>query len=453
MTSPSTLATIRFGTGLRPGVPPRAAEAMLAALSGPDRMATAFPLESYATRAAFRIEYTRLQRARNESDEAEQAFRAVRDALNREIVNQMAVTLARGVADPDGLRERLVWFWADHFTTVGGRSFMRGAIAAYIDETIRPHVAGRFSDMLEAAILHPVMVLYLDQERSYGPNSVAGQRRGVGLNENLARELLELHTLGADGGYTQTDVQQMAELLTGLGITGEGSLAFRPNNAEPGAETVLGQSYGGGDPAALSDIRAALQDLAIRPETARHISRKLADHFLSDTPDPGLVAEMQTVWLDTGGDLARVTHTLLTHPSALFPGSGRVKQPLHFLASALRALELPPEQLTLAPAHRVRNLALRPMAAMGQGWQNASGPDGYFDDDEEWIGPQTLAARIGWCMTVPSELRPNLPDPRAFVRDALGDAAPPDLLLAAARAESRAEGVGLVLASPAFQRS
>jgi uncharacterized protein (DUF1800 family) len=453
MTSPNTFATIRFGTGLRPGFPSAPAEAMLAALSEPDQMVTAFPLDSYETRAAFRIEYTRLQRARNDSDAAEAAFRDMRDALNREVLNQMVVTLARGVADPHGLRERLVWFWADHFTTVGGRGFMRGAIAAYIDEQIRPHVAGRFGDMLEAAILHPVMVLYLDQERSYGPNSLTGQRRGASLNENLARELLELHTVGADGGYTQDDVRQMAELLTGLGVTRGGALAFRPNNAEPGAETVMGNSYGGDGQARLADIRAALHDLAIRPETAAHVSRKLADHFLSDTPDPGLVADMQAVWMETGGDLAAVTATLLNHPAAMRPGPGRVKQPLHFLASALRALEVPPEGLIRAPLHRLRNLAARPMAAMGQGWQNASGPDGYFDDDAEWIGPQTLAARIAWCMTVPSELRPQLPDPRAFARDALGDAAPPDLLQAAARAESRIEGVGLVLASPAFQRS
>ncbi|MGI3184223.1 DUF1800 domain-containing protein [Nioella aestuarii] len=453
MTLSAAQATIRFGTGLRPGTPAMHPEEMLTALSGPDRMISAFPFESFETRVAFRLEYTRLQRARDESEEALQAFRAVRDALNREIVNQMTLTIARGMADPDGLRERLVWFWADHFTTVGGRSFMRGGIAAYIDETIRPHVAGRFSDMLEAAILHPVMVLYLDQERSYGPNSVTGLRRGASLNENLARELLELHTVGADGGYTQTDVRQMAELLTGLGITRNGELAFRPNNAEPGAEIVLGQSYGGSDPAQLSDIRAVLRDLAMRPETARHISRKLADHFLSDTPDPGLVAAMQAVWMDTGGDLAAVTATLLTHPAALIPGPGRVKQPLHFLTSAMRALEVPPEVWVQTRVPRLRNLALRPMAAMGQGWQNASGPDGYFDDDAEWIGPQTLAARIGWCMTVPSELRPNLPDPRAFVRDALGDAAPAELLLAATRAESRVEGIGLILASPAFQRS
>jgi uncharacterized protein (DUF1800 family) len=453
MTSPATLAAIRFGTGLRPGFLAASPEAMLTSLSDPDRMAAAFPLDSYATRAAFRMEYTRLQRARADSDEAEAAFREMRDALNREVLNQMAVTLARGVAAPHGLRERLVWFWADHFTTVGGRSFMRGAIAAYIDETIRPHVAGRFGDMLEAAILHPVMLLYLDQERSFGPNSVTGQRRGASLNENLARELLELHTVGAGGGYTQTDVRQMAELLTGLGITSEGALAFRPNNAEPGAETVLGQSYGGDGPATLSDIRAALRALAMRPETAAHVSRKLADHFLSDTPDPGLLAAMQAVWLDTGGDLLAVTTALLTHPAAMTPGPGRVKQPLHFLASALRALEVPPEGLIRAPLHRLRTLAARPMAAMGQGWQNASGPDGYFDDDAEWIGPQTLAARIAWCMTVPSELRRQLPDPRAFARDALGDAAPPEVLQAAARAENRAEGVGLVLASPIFQRS
>ena len=455
MMSRSTLAAIRFGTGLRPDMPGVSPDALVAGLTGPDSLQARFPQDSYETRIAFGQEVTRLNRARRESDTANEAFLAARRQLRNDILRQLAITLARGVAAEGGaaLRERLVWFWADHFTTVGGRSFMRGAIAAYVDDTIRPHVAGRFSDMLEAAILHPVMVLYLDQERSYGPNSITGQRRGASLNENLARELLELHTLGVGSGYTQDDVRQMAELLTGLGVNREGGLAFRPNNAEPGPEVILGQSFGGARVADLSEIRAALRALSLRPETARHISGKLADYFLSDTPDPGLVADMMAMWMDTGGDLAQVVGAMLAHPSAWGEGPGRVKRPLHFIVSGLRALDISPDRIAQAPANAVNRIAALPMSAMGQVWQGASGPDGYFDDDREWIRPQSLAARIGWAMVAPAELRPRLPDPRVFVQAALSDAAPPDLIRAAARAETRAEGIGLVLTSPDFQRS
>jgi len=455
MTTRATFAAIRFGTGLRPGAPALGPDTLLTGLSGPDSLALRYAQDSYATRVAFGQEVTRLNRARRDSDAADQAFQEARRQLNRDILQQLAITLARGVAAEGGaaLRERLVWFWADHFTTVGGRAHMRGAIAAYVDAVIRPHVAGRFSDMLAAAILHPVMVLYLDQERSYGPNSVTGLRRSASLNENLARELLELHTLGAGSGYSQEDVRQMAELLTGLGIESDGGLAFRPGNAEPGAEVILGQSFGGAPVADLSEIRAALQALSLRPETARHISGKLADYFLSDGPDPTLIDAMAATWIDTEGDLAQVMGTLLAHPSAWMSGPGRVKRPLHFIVSSLRALEIPPQTIAAAGPNRVNRVAALPMAAMGQAWQGASGPDGFFDDDREWIRPQSLAARIGWAMVAPSELRPRLPDPRVFLVEALSDTAPPDLIRAAARAETRAEGVGIVLASPEFQRS
>ena len=455
MSALETIAAIRFGTGLSPQGGGAAPEAILSALSGPDAVARAFPMDSYAERTVAALAYRDAQRARRDSDEAEQAFRAIRRQMRADITLQLATTLARGVAasPAQGLRERLAWFWADHFTTVGERAFMRGGIAAYVDEAIRPHVAGHFGDMLEAAILHPVMILYLDQERSIGPNSVVGQRRGGDLNENLARELLELHTLGAGSGYSQDDVRQMAELLTGLGLDRDGQLAFRPNNAEPGGETILGTLYGSEAQARLADIRAALRDLAVRPETARHLSGKLADHFLSDRPDPGLVEAMAERWLETGGDLMAVMRTMLDDPAAWDPAPGRVKRPLHYLVSALRALAVPAATIATARPERITRLALRPMQVMGQPWQGASGPDGFFDDDREWIRPQVLAARIGWAMAAPSDLLRILPDPRDFVTTALGDFADDALRRAAARAETRAEGLGIILSAPAFQRS
>ena len=453
MTSRSTLAAIRFGTGLGPRAVETDADAMMDFLRGPDLMAVAFAQESFGTRASAALAFSQARSARRQSVEAEAAFGRVRDQLTVDHRRQLVTMAARGVATQDGLRERLAWFWADHFTTTGTRAVMRGSITAYIEEAIRPHVAGRFGDMLEAAILHPVMILFLDQESSAGPNSQSSQRRPRNLNENLARELLELHTLGVDAGYTQRDVQEMAELLTGIGITRGRNIVFRPGNAEPGPETVFGVTYGGADPADLSEVRAALQDLAMRPETARHLSRKLADYFLSDTPDPALIESMTAVYLQTGGDLADVVQTMLSHSSAWANGPGRVKRPFHFLVSAIRALEIHPNRLIEMDARDVKAHFILPLLAMGQRWQGAAGPDGFFDDDREWVRPQSLAARIGWAMTVPQYLRRRLPDPRRFVQTALADFASNSVQWAAARAETRAEGVGIVLSSPDFLRS
>ena len=453
MTSRATLAQIRFGTGLRPGRPLPGLDTLMERLSGPDRMAQIYPQEDFATRAGAAQNYlSELRAARGAADGAERqaaARRVMRDAKSR----QLAISLARGVASGDGLRERLTWFWADHFTTAGQRAVMQGSISAYVEEAIRPHVAGRFGDMLEAAILHPVMILYLDQERSIGPNSRNGLASGRGLNENLARELLELHTLGVGSGYTQRDVRQMAELLTGVGLQRGREMVFRPGNAEPGAEEVLGVQYGGAGRAALSDVRAALRDLALRPETARHLSTKLADYFLSDMPDAGVVEAMTSAYLQSGGDLAAVMRAMLAHDTAWSAGPGRVKRPFHYMVSALRALGVVPDRIAAAPRREINQWANLPMIAMGQRWQGAAGPDGYFDDDPEWIHPQALAARVGWAMAVPSQLRRRLPDPRDFVIDALADRAGETLQWAAARAETRDQGVGIILASPEFMRS
>jgi len=453
MTSRATLAQIRFGTGLRPGRPVPDPDTLIDRLTGPDRMAQSYPLEDFATRAGAAQTYlAELRAARGADDEAERqaaARRIMREAESR----QLAISLARGVASEDGLRERLTWFWADHFTTAGQRAVMRGSITAYVEEAIRPHVAGRFGNMLEAAILHPVMILYLDQERSIGPNSRNGLNSGRGLNENLARELLELHTLGVNSGYTQRDVRQMAELLTGIGLRRGREMVFRPGNAEPGPEEVLGTSYGGADPASLDDVRAALQDLALHPQTARHLCTKLADYFLSDTPDAGLIDAMSATYLQSRGDLAAVMRAMLAHDAAWVPGPGRIKRPFHFVVSALRALGVISDRIARAPRREITQWAHMPMVAMGQRWQGAGGPDGFFDDDPEWIHPQALAARVGWAMAVPSRMRRRLPDPREFVADCLADAASEPLQWAAARAESRAEGVGIILASPEFMRS
>jgi uncharacterized protein (DUF1800 family) len=307
---------------------------------------------------------------------------------------------------------------------------------------------------LVAVVTHPLMLHYLDQNTSAGPNSraAARARRTSGLNENLAREVLELHTLGVNGPYTQNDVRELAALFTGLSYTAEDGFVFRKPYAEPGAETVLGQSYGGKAPR-LDDITAALHDIARHPATAQHIAQKLAVHFVADTPDPALVQALARRYGETGGDLSAVYTALLDHPAAWAPERVNVKPPVDFIGSAWRALAVDPEVVEGLSLRDLRRTLILPLRDMGQPWQAPDGPDGWPEEDSFWITPQGLSARLRWAVSAPPVLCDPLPEPSAFAPVALGQGAVPDPVEFATRAaETPAEAIGLVLASPAFQR-
>ena len=446
----AAIAATRFGTGLSPSLPaPRGAADLLADLEGPDRAAVAFPQRGWAEGAALGRAMVRLRRDLRAGPDAalerrlDESGVALRDAEERDI----ARAVARGAAAPTGFRERLQWFWRDHFAVQARSPVMRGGLQGYAEDAIRPHLAGRFADLLFAAVTHPAMVLFLDQNGSVGPGSRIGLRRGRGMNENLAREILELHTLGAGGPYGQADVRQLAELLTGLAVRDGLEPHFRLDWVEPGPETVLGRTYGGDEAAA---IRAVLEDLAAHPATIRHLSRKLAVHFVADDPDPGLVAAMEAAWRGAGGDLRAVYAAMLDHPAAWAPARTKVRRPVEFLAAAFRALDRPAAAM---PGDRraLRLLVPRAMRDMGQNWIRPPGPQGWPEAGAAWITSATLAARIEWAMRAPVRTGP-LPDPRRFARDALGPLLDERTRFAAEAAETRAEGVGLVLAAPAFQR-
>ncbi|MBN2631524.1 MAG: DUF1800 domain-containing protein [Rhodobacteraceae bacterium] len=424
---------------------------MLAALRGPDVMATTHPgprmadlTEPMALAASLLKTHRRTQGA--EAEAARAQYRQTVAALQTTALNAAKATFARALDAPDGLRERLSWFWADHFTTVPRSRDAAALPAAMVDEAIRPYLTARFADMLKAVMQHPAMLIYLDQTISFGPNSRVGLRRGKGLNENLARELLELHTLG--GGYTQTDVTQMAELLTGLTVGKKGP-TFDARRAEPGAETVLGTAYEGDT---LDAVLRALDDLAAHPATAAHIARKLAVHFVANDPDPGLVNALTSAWQDSGGDLVAVTDRLLTHPAAWNAGQAKARQPFDFLVASLRALGLTGSDVQRMAEGPFRRMILQPMAAMGQPWQAPPGPDGWPEAPEAWITPEGMASRITWAMEVPGRLVTPLPDPTALMARALGPNASDRLHWAVPRSENIREGVGLVLASPEFNR-
>ncbi|MFS4439249.1 DUF1800 domain-containing protein [Paracoccaceae bacterium GXU_MW_L88] len=457
MSAPSfeTVAAIRFGYGFAPdrGGATRP-EDLLADLAGPDEMAARYP--SVDTKRALRM-YRRAQalsQARRKSgDGADQkAYRqkAINNARQRHLALRTAV--ARIAAAPNGFRERLVAFWMDHFTTRVSGAIRQPFLPAFIEDAIRPNISGSFQALLRAATLHPAMLISLDQGSSIGPNSPAGVRAdGRGLNENLARELMELHTVGVGGSYSQTDVRELAKLLTGLIVDPNGERQFAPNRAEPGSETVLGQSYGGGE-ADLSHIHAVLDDLAIHPETAQHLARKLAVHFISDTPPEDLVSALAARFTETGGDLMQVYHVLLTHPAATETFGEKVKQPFDFVASSCRALGMSADALNALSFNDVNRRLFIPVRKMGQPWLNPAGPDGWPEEADYWTAPQLLSERITWSMQMPRIMFDQLPDPRAFVETALGELASPTLTFAARGAETRRDGVGVILSSPQFNR-
>ncbi|MBQ4824912.1 DUF1800 domain-containing protein [Leisingera sp. HS039] len=454
------LAEIRFGAGLSPLVrPPVSAEAMLSRLQGADEMALRFPLSGFDEAFARAKEFRRLRRDRKRQEggqgyeAADKAFKAYRRGHNAARFRWHGQRLLRHVFTRDAFRERLVLFWADHFTAQGKNGALRILAAPYAESVIRPLVAGRFEDMLIAAATSPLMLHYLDQNRSAGPGSRAAKRRKrlSGLNENLAREVLELHTLGVDGPYGQADVRQLAELFTGLTAAQDKGFVFRPGMAEPGAETVLGQTYGGGKPE-LGQVLSVLRDLARHPATAQHLAWKLAVHFTSDQPEPGLVSHLAARYQDSGGDLMQVYSALLEHPAAWRPDLQNVKPPFDYVASACRALAVPEARFSALKPGQLNRLLLAPLTPMGQRWEFSGGPDGWPEEDTSWITPQALAARLRWAMAAPRRLAQPLPDPRVFATAALGRFANERVRFAARAAETQSEAVGLILTSPAFQR-
>jgi len=371
------------------------------------------------------------------------ARRESRQALARETGQAFVSRAAHGATTPDGFAERWALFWANGFTASATKFQSAVFLESYEREAIRPHVFGRFETLALAAEQHPAMLLYLDQARSVGPNSPAGQRRNAGLNENLAREILELHTVGSDGGYSQADVTEFARALTGWSIPqprdrAEGGFVYRRGVHEPGERTVLGRRY---PDAGLAQGEAILRDLANRPETARRLSRKLAAHFVADDPPPELVARLEAAWMRSGGDLAVVARALVAAPEAWAAQPAKVKTPYEFIVSAHRAFGGAPQRVeTLRQA----------LLGMGQPMWAAPSPEGWPDTAGDWAGPDALVKRLDWARGV-GDLAQGA-DPDVVAAGALGPRLGERSKTAIARAESRPEAITLFLMSPEFQR-
>ncbi|WCR05676.1 DUF1800 domain-containing protein (plasmid) [Paracoccus saliphilus] len=455
MISYPELATIRLGYGLSSHmVQPFGPDEILAAIhqAGPDGDTVNMEqLRKLQLRTAKLRQRIKLGEKR-----AREAYTTERQYIVQLVRKEMQRRFARAIDDPIGFGERLVQFWADHFTVGGGPPHQRLMTACYVNEAIRPHITGNFADLMFAAETHPSMLIYLNQNSSIGPNSRAAQKaqekRHTGLNENLAREMIELHSLGVGADYTQKDVRQLAKLLTGLTYRAMRDELFNANRAEPGPEIVLGKHYGEHGAARLSDIRAVITDLARHPDTAQHLARKLAIHFVTDQPPQSLVDRLARVYADTDGDLNAMNTELVEAPELTAFFRHKIRQPFDFMVASLRSLGVTGNEIMALKPRQFHGWLTYPLAKMGQQWGNPPGPDGWPESGENWVTPQGIAARIDWAMRIPIKLRKNLPDPRQLLQVALGDTASEALQWAVPKAETARDGVAIVLASADFNR-
>lgn len=453
------LAERRFGYGLSPVVaPPASIDQMLKGISGPDEVRARYPLPAYRhlqDQLVLKRRFRQFVRKSPDTAERKAAQDKVKQLENEMLWDRLewfSHAMLRRIQSPAAFRERLASFWTDHFTAVGKSGLTEGAAPLYGEEAVRPFIAGRFGDLLISAVTHPLMLHYLDQNSSVGANSPAAKesKRKRGPNENLAREVLELHTLGVDGPYDQRDVRAFANLLTGLSSTRDYGFKFRKHMVEPGPKTVLGVTYA--YTGTIAPIHQALHDLARHPATARHLARKLAVHFLSDAPPAALIQHLEAAYLDSDGDLMAVYAALLSHPAAWEPDAINIRPPLEYLSTALRTLAVPASAFKALKPRDMRTLFQLPLSVMGQQYHRPGGPDGWPEEDAAWITPQGIAARLDWAVHAPSRLLQSLPEPETFMVQALGGQVPPELAFAVNAAENRAVAVGLVLASPAMQR-
>lgn len=378
----------------------------------------------------------------------------------REIVQgDVRARLATAALSTRPFNERLALFWANHFTVSMAKASARGIVGAYEREAIRPHIGGSFEALLKAAATHGGMLRYLDNDSSAGPDSPLVRRRArrasgdqppriTGLNENLAREILELHTLGVDGGYTQADVTEFARVLTGWRVplrelvdapAGAATSRFDPAWHQPGTKTILGKRYPEGSEA----LGVVLHDLALHPSTARFVCTKLARHFVADDPPPALVARLEAAWRSSGGDLPVVYRALIDSPEAWAPQPAKLKSPEEFVLSSARLLGLGEQAFARAPDGGIGTL--------GQRVQAAPSPAGWPDRAEEWLGPDAVWKRVEWATRVADRVGRRA-DARALAQASLGPLLREGTARQIERAADGPQALALLLLAPEFQR-
>lgn len=355
--------------------------------------------------------------------------------------------LQRATLADCGFVERLVAFWSNHFCISANKGGLARMWAGSFErEAIRPHVLGRFADMLKAVEQHPAMLFFLDNQQSLGPDSRAGQNRNRGLNENLAREIMELHTLGVGGGYSQDDVTSLARIITGWTYAGRqgqlgapGTFVFNANAHQPGAQRVMGKIY---EANGVAQGEAVLADIARHPSTAKFIATKFARHFVADDPPPALVARLQGGFVKSDGDLKALANALLDSSEAWQAPLTKLRSPYEFVVAGGRLLARIPED----PGRYLNHLNV-----LGQPLWSPAGPNGFPDSNAAWAAPEGIKLRLDISAQIASRLADSI-DPRDLLELVAADAASPETRRAIERAESRQQALALLLMSPEFQR-
>lgn len=471
-TPAAVIALRRFGLGARPGEVSRIATdprgALLASLSQPKAaLLDDLDLDTSQTLMAnvqLASEQRKVQReaaqdamreAKNVPFPGSRAKAADGDAnlakparLRGEIYQlEAAVRFERLVTTEAALVERLVMFWSNHFCVSIAKGPVRAIAGAFEREAIRPHVLGRFSDMLVAVERHPAMLIYLDNQLSIGPNSSAGRNRDKGLNENLAREILELHTLGVDGGYGQMDVTNLARIIAGWSVSGlnhptepPGQFVYLPQRREPGEWPVAGRTYRNTGSETGIDV---FRDLARHPSTARNVARRLARTFLSESPPPSLVRRLEETFRRTEGDLGELAKTLVQSNEAWVEMRPKVVPPNDFLIALVRGLPMT-ERPRSQDIVRLSN-------QLGQPLWNVPSPKGWPDEDLAWANPSAMRERLRIAEMTAQRVARGI-DARELADDLLGPALSNATREAIARAETREQGLVLLAMSPEFQR-
>jgi len=439
------LAPIRFGFGLRLGEPPPADPRgwLLSQIEGAGAPApgpsSADALRLRAEAVAERRNRDRAEAAAPPADPAtaQPPRPAARDAIADFARTEMRGWAERRLATAEPFRERLVDLWTNHFTVSRRNGLVATLPGALEREAIRPHLTGRFADMLVAVTRHPAMLLYLDNHSSVGPSSPAGVRSRRGLNENLAREVLELHSVSPAAGYAQADVTEFAKVLTGWSVALEQEpfgFLWRPQAHEPGEKTLLGQRI----PPGPESQETALRMLGTHPATYRHIATRLARHFVADDPPPGAIRPIETALAATGGDLSAAYRALIVMPEAWEP-LRKLRTPADYVLAAARASGIERADPVIGG-----------LGALGQPLWSAPQPNGWSDAAEDWAGPEALMRRADWAYTFAGRL--GRADVAAVTEAALGPLARAETVAAMRAAGSGRDALTLLFASPEFMR-
>jgi uncharacterized protein (DUF1800 family) len=373
---------------------------------------------------------------------AKQAADAVPDPGRPIYLQEAKLRTEAALAADIGFAERLVWFWSNHFCISANK--IQSMSGAYEREAVRANALGRFVDLLLSVEGHPAMLFYLDNLESMGANSIAGINRNRGLNENIAREIMELHTLGARAGYTQEDVISFANVMTGWTLVPPGAdpqhggeFTFNPRLHEPGAQTVLGKRYEQDD---AEQGRAVLRDLAAHPATATHVATKLARHFVADEPPPVLVEQIAKTFRDTEGDLKQVAITMVSSDEAWRGARSKLRRPGEWVVGMVRATGI----TSVDPVPYTDGQQL-----LGEPLWRPSAPKGYPDDEASWI--DGIGRRLDIANYF-AERVTGMADPQVIIEDVFATEIGAEVKQAVGRAESRQQALALLFMSADFQR-